>query len=262
MNARLLTRVLGALHAQLEPPGCEVLEFEHPLLPGHAISVALVHEHRFAFHYWLQWGLPLAESGARPDLVTLDFHDDVGGECDYDPRTLERLDVSDRNEIAMFCWAGLRLLNDGHVAPAAHLGAIGNVHAVVRQGWSHDQRESERVQVIRGRRGGRHTVRYHRSPNTLIRCLSQNGSCSNTILDIDLDYFTRDHKSEVLNHQIRLSDRAVKHTLSRHRPLMAHLWPTVVGITIALEPRHCGGWRNCMRNLDAVLRALFPGQRR
>lgn len=74
-----------------------------------AIEVAVIHHHRLAFYYWLHWttqdwtcSLPTEDLG--PDLVTVDWHDDVGGDCDcvFDELRLlvERLEVDNVDDRA------------------------------------------------------------------------------------------------------------------------------------------------------------------
>ena len=101
-------------------------------------------EHRIAFYYWIKCKQRLMyDSRTRtrwadgefrpPDLITWDWHDDCGGECDHIESELKRLDQSNEQEVAFFCWAGLRPINDGHIAPAIWLNALGNVYILQKQ---------------------------------------------------------------------------------------------------------------------------------
>ena len=103
-----------------------------------AIEVAVVHHHRLAFYYWLRWTTQnwtcsLPTEHLAPDLVTVDWHDDVGGDCDciFDELRLlvQRLEVDNiedpacledavrrrritENNVAAYSFLGLRALND------------------------------------------------------------------------------------------------------------------------------------------------------
>ena len=51
------------------------------------IEVAVVQHHRLAFYYWLRWttndwSRSLRSDPLAPDLITVDWHDDVGCEAD------------------------------------------------------------------------------------------------------------------------------------------------------------------------------------
>ena len=225
-----------------------------------AIEVALVFEHRFAFYYWLRWRHDL-QAEAPPDLVTIDWHDDVGDTCDFNARTLASLNVADPNELALFCWLGLRSLNDGHIAPALYLNALGDVHALIKQDWQPGIPARERGYEIVDREGQPHVINYHRRALSCRRALKGNDSPGPIVLDLDLDYFTRDHPSGDRFRQIRLSDHAIEALLDTTRPFMAQLLPRVVGMTIALEPGYCGGIHNSLAILDVVCRTLFSGAR-
>jgi hypothetical protein len=127
----LLSSFLSNYGGQTRPPGCASEYIEHPSLgqKGSA-EVGFVIEHRFAFCYWLKWKRELL---APPDLVTWDWHDDCGCPEDIIEKQLRSLDQKDEQEIAIYAWAGLRPLNDGHIFPAAWLNAIANVYIVQKQ---------------------------------------------------------------------------------------------------------------------------------
>src|SRR5690606_41165333 len=57
----------------------------------------------------------------------------LGGECDFIEDELIQLNQADEEEVAFFCWAGLRQINDGQIAPALWLNALGNVYVIQRQ---------------------------------------------------------------------------------------------------------------------------------
>src|SRR5580700_2688388 len=156
----------------VEPPGCVSTVVERPF-PGYrkriAVPVGFVMEHRFAFFHWIKCkrelihgqktGLPVNDKDfAGPDLVTWDWHDDCGGECDFNENQLRRLNQESDQELALFCWAGLRSLNDGHIAPAVWLNSLGNVYIVQKQ----HRHCSSQDRVMKDRYGKPHHIFYFR----------------------------------------------------------------------------------------------------
>jgi len=254
LNEDLVNELVSGVHNVLDPPGCSSSFLEHPVDRRRAVEVAVVHEHRFAFFYWMKWK-HAQKSASLPDLVTIDWHDDVGGECDYTPRILESLNPRDENELGLFCWLGLRSINDGHIAPAAYLDAFQNVHAIVKQGWDTGKRERDGRLIDRNRR--EHRIEYHRSPAAFLRAFRKIEPGRQVLLDLDLDYFTRPDRSKEHRRQQRLSDDRIRQVLNPSGPLMEALLPRLAGMTIALEPEYCGGISNCVHLLDTVSDVLF-----
>lgn len=103
MNAKLIMEVLSGIRGELRPPG-GASWFEHSSRDlRRALEVAIVLEHRFAFFYWLRWHIGRSLHEPPPDLLTMDWHDDIGGTCDFKPATLTRLSPRDANELSVFC---------------------------------------------------------------------------------------------------------------------------------------------------------------
>ncbi|HEY4262489.1 MAG TPA: hypothetical protein VGM98_20170 [Schlesneria sp.] len=130
MNIKFATTLLKRI-GHIDPPGCLSDFLEHPdpqYRNTRSVEVGFVLEHRFAFYYWIKCKQELQrrrtnpnvsdEQFTPPDLVTWDWHDDVGGECDFIEKELIQLNQADQQEVAFFCWAGLRQINDGHCASA------------------------------------------------------------------------------------------------------------------------------------------------
>lgn len=124
-----------------------------------AIEAAVIHHHRFAFYYWVRWATEgwtrsLSPERCPPDLVTIDYHDDVGSKSDCvldeldllvgmlevgnvnDEQELKdavrRRDLAERN-VATYSILGLRALNDGHIFPARYINAVGDVFVLYKQ---------------------------------------------------------------------------------------------------------------------------------
>ena len=258
MNTKLMAAILADLKLPLDPPGSSDGFIEHPTDPRKAVEIGVVIQHRFAFFYWLKWYAEAKRTGApTPNLLTIDWHDDVGGDCDFIPAELEQLNPVDENELSLFCWARLRSLNDGHIAPAQYLNAIGDVYVILKQ--RKEERETHEVyrrRTQKDRYGNVHHVHYY---DTIEEFLREHGTdrVHPLVLDLDLDYFTTPDESGELGSEKLVSDRAIEKVMSPAGPLMQWVFSRLAGFTIALEPHCCGGIRNCMHILDVVSDTLF-----
>ena len=258
MNIELMASILGDLKHPLDPPGSSDGFIDHPTDPRKAVEIGVVLQHRFVFYYWLKWHAEaLRTKGPTPNLLTIDWHDDVGGDCDFIPAELEQLNPTDENELSLFCWARLCCLNDGHIAPAQYLNAIGDVYVILKQRKAQREMHDEyRKRTQKDRYGKVRQVHYY---DTIEQFLKEHGSdpVHPLALDIDLDYFTTPDDSRELGAEHLVSDRTIKKVISPKGPLMQWVFPRLSGLTIALEPQYCGGIRNCMHILDVVSDTLF-----
>jgi hypothetical protein len=133
MNTELVAELLGSMLHPISPPGCTNAFIDHSSSRNESIEIGVVLQHRFAFHYWLKWHAERKLTAPPPNLLTIDWHDDVGADCDFTPEILASLNPKDENELSFFCWAGLRSLNDGQIAPAQFLNAVGDVYIILKQ---------------------------------------------------------------------------------------------------------------------------------
>ncbi len=239
-------------------PGCLLTFVEHPnpyFKKRLAPIVEVVMEHRFAFATWLkikQNGLRYSQEYTPPDLLTLDWHNDVGGKCDFTEKELKRLNQNDEKEVALFCWLGLHSLNDGHIAPAMWLDSIGDVYAVIKQ-----RDILPRNYKLIDRNGKIHNVKYFRSPMSAINKWKRGRENNGIIWDIDLDYFTQ--KKEVADQRYTpmLSDKAIAKELDIGNEWVRIVLSNLRGITIALEPKYTGGLSNSLHLFEQWERAFF-----
>ncbi len=275
MDETLLRNLLDRL--QVPVPG------DSSFLPSLAnrngcVEVAVVHHHRLAFYYWLKWttsgwtrSLPTDERA--PDLVSIDWHDDVGCEADcvFDElRSLvSRLEVDDvddqaclddavhrrqmsENNVAAYSFLGLRSLNDGHIFPAQYLNAIGNVYVLYKQRGKEIHRMTDQF-------GNQHETHYVRTTGDLLKKLKQAGSHP-TYLDLDVDYFFRPGRDDVHGAEVMVPEEQIRSLLDLRGELMTQLSSRpLCAMTIALEPTYCGGLRGCVRALSVICDTLFDG---
>jgi hypothetical protein len=250
MNNELVVTLMNRL-GSIDPPGCLSEFVEHPFPPyrkSHCVEVGFVLEHRFAFYYWIKCKQKLQldrRTNARtddegfmpPDLVTWDWHDDVGAECDYIESELLALNQADEEEVALFCWAGLRQINDGHIAPALWLNAIGNVYVIQKQ--RRDCKSENRS--FTDRFGHEHQVFYFRSLKDFPTTFERTNNRTGVIWDIDMDYFTQGRSVDDQWYTPPLSGQEITAMFQLDILWMPLILKDLKAVTIALEPKYTGG---------------------
>jgi len=266
MNTPLSKKLLKRVNT-LEPPGCCSTVVEHPL-PGYrhreSVPVGFMLEHRFAFYYWLKRKQELMYDSATrtrwrdddfspPDLITWDWHDDSGADSDYSKTELKRLRQDKDGELALFCWAGLNPLNDGHIAPAIWLNAIGNVYIVQKQYRDCHSRSHTMVD----RYGKPHNIVYCRSLERLVDSFRETYAGTGVIWDIDLDFFTRGRRVPDQRYTPPLNEQEIMSLLSADKEWMPMILGDLKAITIALEPEYTGGLSRSLDLYRAWERAMF-----
>ena len=97
INTEFITEVLQTHWTPTETPGCFTENVRHPSGLNAAIEIGIVPEHRFAFFYWLKWHHKPQAQITRvllPNLVTVDWHNDVGCSSDFIPEIINKLNYS------------------------------------------------------------------------------------------------------------------------------------------------------------------------
>ncbi len=262
----LVAELLGRA-GRIEPPGGCSTFVEHPS-PRHrhrlAVRVGIVIEHRFAFSYWLKYKQELLRSGGGgsqrtdeafvpPDLISMDWHDDCGCDSDFDTGQLARLNQQDENEVAVYCWAGLRSLNDGQMLPAMWLNAIGNAYIVQRQ-YQNCERQNR---ALTDRYGKRHHAFFFRRPDDLPEVFRTTNSRSGVIWDVDMDYFTRTRPVPDRKYTPPLTGREIRALLAPRSEWMRIILDDLKAITVALEPEYTGGLSQSLGLFSQWEKALF-----
>lgn len=274
MDERLLRELVKRAHVPTPGDSSFVSSSER----NRAIETAVIHHHRLAFYYWVRWttnnftcSLPI--ENVAPDLVTVDWHDDVGCEedCVFDElrHLVDRLEVDNvndqsalddavrrrrtsENNAAAYSFLGLRSLNDGHIFPAQYLNAIRNVYVLFKQ----DGRQSHRMT---DQFGNEHETHYVNKPGDLLQRLSLAGPHP-TYLDLDVDYFFREGRGQVHGAEVMVSEENIRSLLNLRGDLMMQIKSRPLrGMTIALEPTYCGGLTGCVRALSIICDTLFDG---
>lgn len=228
----------------LDPPGTYRSIIDHPGKRNAALEIGIVHEHRFAFWFWNQWQRGELPS-PPPDLVSIDWHKDLGFEAS---ESLAELNTNDDNEVALYAWTQLNSLNDCHILAAARLGIIGNVYVLCKQ----DDPEEMSFHTL----NGTSTVRAFHDVTAFVDVIQRSES---VILDIDLDYFTTQSEYDDSN-TIRVSRNnqiEMETLLAPSGEIISAVLPVLNGVTIAIEPEWCGGFARAHRLFACLNRILF-----
>jgi len=145
--------------------------------------------------------------------------------------------------------------NDGHILPAVYLNAIDEVYVLLKQRGA---KPGSHNRVHEDRGGRPHHIRYYADVEEMADEIGTAAPCD-IVLDIDLDFFTESPDDEFASIRI-VPDGTIEEILRPDGPLMSVLLPRLTGITLALEPRYCGGLSNSLRILSVIDTLLFdPG---
>lgn len=82
VNTAFITEVMEKHPIPMFPPGCITEPVRQPSDSDVAMEIGIVQGHRFVFFYWLRGRHKLQiknKKTAPPNLVTVDWHYDVGG---------------------------------------------------------------------------------------------------------------------------------------------------------------------------------------
>jgi hypothetical protein len=273
MNENLLRKLLDRAHVPI--PGDS--SFLSSVERNRAIETAVIHHHRLAFYYWVRWTtkdwtISLPKDELAPDLVTVDWHDDVGCEADcvFDELRLlvDRLEVDNvhdsacledaarrrqtsENSVAGYSFLGLRSLNDGHIYPAQYLNALGNVYVLYKQG-------RKQIEQMTDQFGQQHETHYFTKLGDLVKKLDK--SPRPTYFDLDVDYFFKESRGKIQGAEVMVPEEEIRSLLDLQDGLPAHILSRPLrGMTIALEPTYCGGLQGCFRAMSVICETLFEG---
>jgi hypothetical protein len=257
MDTNRIAKWLKDINGWIDPPGCESSFVSLPVHDSGCCTVGIVHEHRFAFYFW---GLhSIDKNSPHATLISIDAHDDVGVPGEVNADDLDNLDIHNRMELGLFAWLRLRSLNDGHILPALYLNFFSDVYVLLN-----DREDSAAFKTARNeqqqkdRNGHIHTVKFYQNSGKL---LSDLPSDCPIFLDIDLDYFAIDNPNAgaILGSECLMPDTEIRSALSVDGTLLWPILNRIVGLTIALEPKYCGGLVNSLHVLDILNQELFEG---
>ncbi len=257
MDDSRITNWLKDFNGYLDPPGCESSLVSLPGCDRGSCRIGIVHEHRFAFYFWGLYSIE--KNSSNTVLISIDAHDDAGVPSEVIPDDLDNLDIHNRTELGLFAWLRLRNLNDGHILPSLYLNFFSDVYVLLNDYEDSAAFRTNRTELQQRDYSGRiHAVQFHKNPESLLKNLAKD--CP-IFLDIDLDYFTIENPETgaVLGSEKLMPDSEIRSFLSINGPLLRPLFKRIIGLTIALEPKYCGGLANSLHVLNILNQELFEG---
>ena len=236
-------------------PGSYQVTLRHP--SGKAdryIELAVFQEHRYSFYYWAKWTRELRNDGdgAPPHLVTIDWHRDLAPPGEKEIESLDEIARTgyDRKVLREFTLNTLDAHNDSHILSAARCNLIGDVILLKNYGSDQSDTWKDYEENI-------HNILEFRKLKDFTSHLLKTGG-TRLYLDIDVDFFV---KNKVAPYQVTdvqiYEDREIRSIINPGSPLFGFLFDMISGITIATEPRYCGGVRNSNHVLNVLLDQLF-----
>lgn len=231
-----------------DPPNVTKQLLRHPSGKNDSIELIVFNDHRYAFYYWVKWTQKLK---TIPDLITFDWHQDLGYPSEMKQKELKKIDLNNLSEVSFFSWARLNPNNDTHILAAAYINKIKDIWVVCKQnmGW-----EDEYLEDVYG---NIHTIRKFKTLSELQVMLFKT-EIEKVYLDIDLDYFTKEYNtSNDKSYYTYHSDSSIRKMIDPKSELMDWLFSRTEGITIALEPKYTGGISKSLKLLSIIEREWF-----
>lgn len=193
--------------------------------------VSMVFDHRLVLASWILW----KDIKNKPlNLLTFDAHRDLCSENDT-IQIMEHIEKTTKEKLDLRVFELLDVNNDTHINMACELGVFDSVFVISNDFSDEDYCVNKsRIKVFK----------------ELDDCIVDILSKSFYILDIDLDYFF--DKDDCTNsfqfNELRLKSFLEKKTIFPNN---------LVGITIAIEPRYCGGIVNAINVYEKIEKKLF-----
>ena len=234
----------------IRPPGTDYETLKHPS-GVNSVEVAVVQDHRFVFYYWLKWKNKIGAGIKSPSLISFDWHEDLAAPDEYSE--LKALNTKDYKSVALFCWDKLNSTNDGHILSAAYLDLIGDIYVVRKQNTG--SRRS-----FRDINGKSHKICCYKSAKRLFSKLKQVQD-DKIFFDLDLDYFTESPDFGGGGKELQLvPDKKITEILNPTSELFCWIFKRLAGMTIATEPKCCGGYINSNHLFSVVTDSFFRPQ--
>jgi len=239
----------------LNLPNADYAIIEHPNGTNNAIEVGLVQDHRFVFYFWFKWWKKTSRKlnetkNKAPSLVTIDWHRDLCAPCKTEKQDLDNLNLNSYKEVALFSWDKLNPLNDGHILSAAYLNIIGDIYVLCKQDGFEEESFVDRW-------GNEHKIVCFEKKEELYQELIENNILE-VYFDIDLDYFTEsDDTCGGGEDLVLMDDDEIISLLDTRSSLIKWILKRTEGMTIATEPKCCGGLSNSNKIYSLLDNTLF-----
>jgi hypothetical protein len=239
-----------------DPPGAYKEILEHPIYRvTKAIEKVTIKEHRFAFFYWVKWYRELEKklkSKMPPSLISIDYHRDLA-RSSAEFAELKGVEGFNLSELAMFCWARMNPLNNGHILSAAYINIIGDILLLKQQKTSVDPSDL----VFEDKFKNKHHIYEFENIDDLKLQLNKK-DISKVFFDIDLDYFIEKEGVHLKKQGWKLmSEDKIREIINPKSLLFKWIYERIEGITIATEPGYCGGLLNSYKIYSIIDEQLF-----
>lgn len=242
----------------LNLPNADYAIIEHPNGENDAIEIGLVKDHRFVFYFWFKWWKKTTRrlednSNKAPSLITIDWHRDLCAPCEVEKQDLIDLNLDSYKEVALFSWDKLNQLNDGHILAAAYLNLIGDIYVLCKQDGTGDEDFIDHW-------GNEHKIICFDSKEDLFDKLLEN-AINEIYFDIDLDFFTESDDICGGGEDLTLmNEQDILSLLDINSGFMQWIFKRMEGMTIATEPKWCGGLINSNKIYKILDNTLFNNQ--
>lgn len=222
-----------------DPPGCLTDIISTPFNKHETMELTLMQEHRFAFYYWAKWNRE-KQFTIPPSLISIDWHQDLSPPYADEKKGLKALDLSNPPKIANYTWHKLSAHNDVQIHAAVLRNQLKDVYMICRQMTSRPTAYS-----VKDFYGNLHNVRIFKSFEELQGFLPLIDD-AHLYFDIDLDYFTLSnpyslgcpYRKNAFTFQSR---KEIESAFCISNPVIRFVFERMVGLTIATEPKFCGG---------------------
>lgn len=163
------------------------------------------------------------------------------------------LNLDSYKEVALFSWDKLNQLNDGHILAAAYLNLIGDIYVLCKQDGTEDEDFIDHW-------GNKHKIICFDSKEHLFDELSEN-TINEIYFDIDLDFFIESEDICEGGEDLTLMDeKDILSLLDINSRFMQWIFKRMEGMTIATEPKWCGGLINSNKIYKILDNTLFNNQ--
>lgn len=214
----------------------------------------LISIERLFFRHWARWR---GKSNTKPPiLVTLDRHSDYSGYPEeLTLKKLRNMKRKDMKQLSLITWQSLCKENDDHIMAAAYMNFVSDIYVLEKS------LPGDILNICEDhpdRNNNVHRLVVQGNIDSLISVFQNNVTPGSPVyLDIDLDFFTTegDYGKFTVD-----SCQEIISVLKKIEQLIVDYSCKVCGITIALEPAHCGSIKNSHNILRIVDSILFKKQ--
>lgn len=203
----------------------------------------------FENHRALFFSLATCNTLPPPNLISIDYHQDLNMMSEFARSQIVDLNVSSTHEVTRFVSEYLSPLNHDHITAAIYMGLVENVVLLSKSGDCTFRQFADKE-------GRNHEIRATKDQAEFEQLvLSISGDIC---LDIDLDFFVERYRNRNREERFRLAKNMRDSSLlDPNSPLMRHCAGQLRLITIAREAKCCDGLLRSNQIFEHVWKNLF-----